>query len=420
MKFSVHNLGCKVNHYDAESVAAALEEAGWERVKEDEETDAVLLFTCCVTNAAAAKSRQALHKAHRYHPQAALVYIGCAVQALGQAPEEADLILGSGQGHLLPAALNQWRRDHRRRVLRQDAVPTSFEELFPQRFENNTRAVLKVQDGCQQFCSYCIVPYARGPERSLDPDLAVAEARRLALSHSEIVLSGIHLGRYGKPYGLSLADLVEKILAQTPVRRLRLSSIEVTEIDDHLMALLADDRVARHLHIPLQSGSDAVLRRMGRPYDTAAYRGKIDALRARVRDLAISTDLMVGFPGESEEEFRESLSFVQSAGFAFLHVFPYSPREGTPAYAMVQVEENVKKERTRRCLQLSERLLDTYQKAWLGRTCQVLMEKGKEGWTPGYASQYFQVRMPGRWQRGEIYEVRCVRYQDHQLWGELA
>ncbi len=418
--FLIHNLGCKVNHYEAQAVASMLENRGWQRAEEGQPCSAVIIFTCCVTNTAAQKSRQIMHRLKRLYPDAAMVMVGCYVQVAQDQLRDADILVGSAEKDQIPDLLETWEKSHRKETAIQDADSiTSFTDLPVDAFEDTTRAFLKVQDGCNQFCTYCIIPYARGRQRSLAPDIAIARAKQLNVHHHELVLAGIHTGRYGQEYGVSLADLIERLLKETSFQRIRISSIEISEIDAHLISLLSNPRVARHLHIPLQSGSDGVLVRMGRPYTTEDYHAKISLLRESVPDLAISTDLMVGFPEESEQEFQESKDFVKSCQFSFLHVFPYSLRQGTRATSMKQVAEAVKKERAETMLALSEEMYDAYKRSWIGRDAAVLMEKDHGSYTPGHASQYFEVRVPGRIVRGSMHRVKIQRFEDHVLFGEI-
>lgn len=418
--FLIHNLGCKVNHYEAQAVAGMLEQRGWQRAEAGQSCSAVIIFTCAVTNTAAQKSRQMMHRLKRLYPDAALVMVGCYVQVAPDALSDADILVGSAAKDQIPDLLEQWLSSHEKETAVADAEQIhTFTDLPLDVFEDTTRAFLKVQDGCNQFCTYCIIPYARGRQRSLDPDIAVDRARQLSVHHHELVLAGIHTGRYGQEYGVSLADLIERLLNETSFQRIRISSIEISEIDDHLISLLSSPRVARHLHIPLQSGSDGVLARMGRPYTAEDYHAKISLLHQEVPDLAISTDLMVGFPEESEQEFQESRDFVKRCGFSFLHVFPYSLRQGTRAASMKQVAEAVKKERAETMLALSEEMYDAYKRSWIGRDADVLMEKDHGSYTPGHASQYFEVRVPGRIARGSMHRVKVQRFEDHVLFGEI-
>jgi threonylcarbamoyladenosine tRNA methylthiotransferase MtaB len=254
----------------------------------------------------------------------------------------------------------------------------------------------------------------------MDPETAVREAVRLSQSHREIVLAGIHTGRYGREYGISLAELMRRILQQAPMlQRLRISSIEATELSEEFLALLQQEpRIARHLHIPLQSGCDAVLKRMNRPYDTQSYYDKIEEIRRLVPDISISTDLIVGFPGETDAEFEETFAFLQRCRFSFLHVFPYSLRQGTAASSLpCQVAPEVRKARAARCLALSEQLYDSYKDSWLQKTAQVLAESEENGVCSGHASQYFEVLVQDSIPHGEISDVLITRREGHQLIG---
>jgi threonylcarbamoyladenosine tRNA methylthiotransferase MtaB len=422
MKFSVKNLGCKVNDYEAESIARQLEERGYERVPFEEPADASLIFTCAVTNTAAAKSRQMAHRARKLNPDCVIVAAGCYAQIAGDKLPDAELVIGSAHKKEIPDALDEYFRDGMHIVRVDNLEHASFDEMPIDRFEHQTRAYLKVQDGCNQFCSYCVIPYARGRERSMDPDHVILEAKRIAKRHHEIVLAGIHTGRYGREYHMTLADLIRRILREVPeLSRLRISSIEVTELDDPFLDLLEENpRIARHLHIPLQSGSDTVLKRMNRPYDTAFYYAKIEEIRRRIPDISISCDLMTGFPGETDEEAEETMQFLKKCRFSFLHVFPFSAREGTKAAAMKdQVPMEVRRKRAAACIALSEQLYDSYKASWIGKDAEILFEEHTETETQGHTSEYLPVSVEGLHPRGELCTITIAELRDHQLCGVL-
>lgn len=421
MKFSVCNLGCKVNAYEAEAAASEMEKRGWERVAFDEKADACLIFSCAVTNTAAAKSRRMLHRARRTSPEGILVMAGCYAEVAEEEFEEADLIIGTRDKAEIPDKIEQYQKDHIRIKDTGGLENIPFDRQSCVQFENRTRAYLKVQDGCNQFCSYCIIPYARGRERSMAPDEVIAEARKIAESYPEIVLAGIHTGRYGKEYGLHLADLMKRILTEVPqLERLRISSIEINEISDDFIALLKEEpRIARHLHIPLQSGSDTVLKRMHRPYTTGQYYERISRIRKEIPDIAISCDLIVGFPGESEEEFEETCAFLRKCEFSFLHVFPYSLRRGTAAAASKeQIDPRIKKARTEQCLAISAELREKYERSQVGKEADVIAETEENGYRRGHASQYYEVYLDGSKEQGKMYHVKLKEYRDHHLYGE--
>ncbi len=424
MKFKVINLGCKVNAYEAESVAALMEQNGFVRAIDQETADAVLVFTCAVTNTAAQKSRQMMHRARRKNPDAVIAAVGCYTEIDPSALSDADVLVGSADKHKVPEYVLQFMKTHEKTLDIADLnQPIPFETLRMDHFEDQTRAYLKIQDGCNQFCSYCVIPYARGRERSMNPDDAVNEAIRLSNTHHEIVLAGIHTGRYGREYNVTLSDLMKEMLAKAQsLQRLRISSIEMTELDDEFLKLYSNEpRIARHLHIPLQSGSNAVLSRMNRPYDTEAYYDKIMAIRELVPEISISADVIVGFPGETDAEFEEAMAFIRRCNLSFLHVFPYSVRQGTKAAKMSQqVSTEVKKLRARRMMELSDQLYGEYLDQWIGRNASVLVESSRDGRSEGHASQYFKVSVSSELPHGEIADVKIVSRHGLMLDGESA
>lgn len=420
MKFTICNLGCKVNAYEAESIVEALKAKGWEEAEED--SDAVLIFTCAVTNTAAAKSRKELHKAKRRSPHAIAVVAGCYAQLNDGLLEDADILVGSSHKRDIPAYMDQYLKDHHKIRAIDNLDDIAFEHLPVNHFENHSRGVLKIQDGCNQFCSYCVIPYVRGRERSLAPQEVITAAKKIAEAHSEIVLTGIHTGRYGREYGMSLAQLIHQILQEVPaLKRLRISSIEMTELSDEFVSLMKEEpRIARHLHIPLQSGCDAILKNMNRPYDTAEYYAKIEQIRKAVPGIAISCDVIVGFPGETDEMFETTYAFLKKCRFSFLHVFPYSLRQGTKAAEMhCQVDPQVKKERVERCVALSQQLSDAYQQSRLGSTAEVITEMPSGNDTPGHTSDYIPVQIRhANYPRGTLVKVRLKEYCSHQMFAE--
>lgn len=422
MKFSVMNLGCKVNAYESESIAAIMEERGHIRVDFNEPSDACMIFTCAVTNTAAQKSRQMMHRAKRKNPNAVIAVVGCYAQVDSDALDDADIIIGSSHKLNLPDYIEDAYNNHIkiRDVESIDALP--FENMKLVEFEDKTRASLKIQDGCNQFCSYCIIPYARGRERSMHPDLVIKEVNKIAENHKEIVLAGIHTGRYGKEYGITLGDLIERILKETSVERLRISSIEVSELDDKLVHLIAtEDRIANHLHIPLQAGCDETLKRMNRPYDTKAFYDKIRSIRKQLPNVSISTDLIVGFVQESDEDFKESIEFCKKCELSFMHVFPYSLRDGTRAEKMEgHIHPQVKKARAKEAGALSEYLYDNFKKQWIGKEVDVLVEREKDGFYEGYSSEYLPVYIKQECERKEMVKVKITEFKDHKLYAERS
>lgn len=419
MKFSIENLGCKVNAYEAESTAEILEEKGWERVRPHEPADAVIIFTCAVTNTAAGKSRRALHRARRENPDGITVVAGCYVQVDDDhLLADADIIVGTAEKRRIPDLIEQFQKNHQKIRDIPDLGSVSFDDLPYSIHDSKARCDLKIQDGCNQFCSYCIIPYARGRERSMNPDEAVRAARKMSEKYHEIVLTGIHTGRYGREYGVTLAQLMKRMLAVIGDTRLRISSIEITEVSDELIALMKEDkRIARFLHIPLQSGSDTVLKRMRRPYDTAYYYDRIEKVRKEIPDISISCDVMTGFPQETDEEAEETIAFIRKCRFSFLHVFPFSSRKGTAAEKMpCQVPADVKKKRAAQLLSLSQQLNDAWNESQVGNEADIICEWVRDGYTTGHTSQYVPVRINEELVHGEKVHVVLSEYRDHQMY----
>ena len=421
MKFSVTILGCKVNAYEAEAAAAELSGRGFTRVDPSEPADISVVYTCAVTNTAGQKSRQMIRRGKRLNPGCITAVAGCYSQIASEMVEDAEIIIGTSNKHKLPDYIEEYIRTGEKIIDVQKEVKNEFELLTTDHFETHTRAYLKIEDGCNQFCAYCVIPFARGRERSMAPDQVIAEVKRLSAHHPEIVLTGIHTGRYGREYGVTLSQMIRRILAEdSSLQRLRISSIEISEIDDDLLAVMAEDpRIARHLHIPLQAGSDHILQLMGRPYTTDEYLKRIEEIREKIPGISISTDLIVGFPGETDEDFADTLTFLKACRFSFLHVFPFSLRSGTRAEQMPDhIDSKTKKERAGICLSLSEKLYDEYKKQWLGRSAYVIAERSEGGDVLGHTSEYLPVRIRTQAERGEYIRVKITGLQDHEICAE--
>jgi len=374
MRVYVGSLGCKLNQSEMDSLAGQLAQGGHQIVATPGEAELCVLNTCAVTHVAAQKSRQALRHLHRENPAARLIATGCYAALsptdLRDLPGVA-LVVGNRGKDRLAELIGTGAAD---------PVPGSWRPAPPLR----TRAFVKIQDGCDNTCTYCVIHLARGAQRSRPPDEVVAEVQaRLAAGYREIVLTGVHIGAYGHDRGPGSPDLwalVTRLLAETDVPRLRLSSIEPWDLPEWAFRLWADPRLCRHLHLPLQSGCDATLQRMNRRYTTARFAALISAARAAIPGLAVTGDLIVGFPGETEAEFAESLAFVQAVGFARLHIFPYSPRPGTPAATMPhQVPSSLKEERARAMRQVAAISSRAFRQQFIGQTMEVLWESCRPG-----------------------------------------
>ncbi|MCR5641447.1 MAG: tRNA (N(6)-L-threonylcarbamoyladenosine(37)-C(2))-methylthiotransferase MtaB [Lachnospiraceae bacterium] len=403
---ALHNLGCKVNAYETDAMEEMLVEDGYTIVPFNEEADVYVINTCSVTNMADKKSRQMIHRAKRQNPNAVIIAAGCYVQTgLQNASLDehiADIIIGNNRKHELIPELHRFLREHRHHTNVADInhLPQNYEELYLSRSTEHTRAFIKVQDGCNQFCTYCIIPYARGRVRSRKPENVLEEVERLAKNgFQEIVLAGIHLSSYGVPGEYDLIDLIELLHGVPGIKRIRLSSLEPQVVTEHFASTLASlPKVCPHFHLSLQSGCDATLKRMNRKYSAEEYKHGVEMLRKHFDAPAITTDVIVGFPGENEAEFEASRQFLDEVHFYEMHVFKYSKREGTKAAVMDhQVPEEVKNIRSDVLIDMADRMSLEYRKSYLNRTVEVLFEEqetidGRTYWV-GFTKEYIRVAM---------------------------
>ena len=403
MKAALHNLGCKVNAYETEAMQQILEEAGYEIVPFSEYADVYVINTCSVTNMADRKSRQMLHRAKKQNPDAIVVGAGCYVQtkeAQALVDESIDIVIGNNKKHELVPLLREYEASHRKMACVADInhEKQAYEELSLSRTAEHTRAFIKVQDGCNQFCTYCIIPFARGRVRSRELPDVLQEIRTLAKSgYREVVLTGIHLSSYGVDNGESLLHLIEAVHELEGIGRIRLGSLEPRIVTDAFAKRLSElPKICPHFHLSLQSGCDTVLSRMNRRYDTAEYEAGCALLRRYFEHPAITTDVIVGFPGETGEEFETTELYLERIQFYEMHIFQYSRREGTKAAAMPdQVPEAVKKERSEKLLALGHRMSEEFRRYYLGRQVTALLEEeflydGKRYYT-GYTKEYVKV-----------------------------
>lgn len=397
--FAIATLGCKVNTYESQGYESALLEKGYEQVSFKEKADVYIINTCAVTNTAGSKSRQKIHAAIALNPEALIAVVGCYAQTASEQLEQdanIDILLGSDGKSRLADMIEEGLRKKRPQKLIHDVRKVNVFEALPiHRFEHQTRAFLKIQDGCNQFCSYCIIPFARGAERSLPEDEVLAIARSLSESgHREIVLSGIHTGRYSNGINSSLCQLMKRMVKEIPkLQRIRISSIEMNEITDELLEFIkGEEKIARHLHIPVQSANTTVLKNMNRPYTIAWFMERVDYIRSLIPDISISSDVITGFPQESEEQFQDTLDNIARMRLSFLHVFPYSRRDHTAAAQMSgHLENKIKKERASRLANLSKQLYTAYKQNFIGKEVSVIFEKEKDGKLIGHSSEYLEV-----------------------------
>ncbi len=401
-------LGCKVNQTESEAVAQLFREAKYQVVGANEKADVVVINTCTVTNTGDSKSRQVIRRMIREHPESVVVVMGCYAQT---APgdvlgiEGVDLVLGTQDRMKMLEWLEQVTTERKpQNAVHEIWEAEEFEELPQLSEEHRTRALLKIQEGCNQFCTYCIIPYARGPLRSRLPENALAEARRLVeAGYPEIVLTGIHTGYYGQDLRgelgeeWNLAHLVRELVKIPGLCRLRLSSIEPMEYTPALIeSIVSSDKVCPHLHVPLQSGSDRILTRMNRPYTLHEYRDLLERLRQRIPNLAVTTDIIAGFPGETEDDHAATLEFVKACGFSGINVFPYSKRKGTPAANFPdQVSRQLKAQRVKDLLLAARVSQEEYVRYFIGKPVEVLIEWiDSQGCALGYTPHYIQVKIP--------------------------
>ena len=426
MKFHCFTLGCKVNQYETQAMEQQLTALGNERAAEAE-SDVLIVNTCTVTAVADRKNRTLIHRLRREHPQAILGVCGCyaqvstdEVRAMG-----ADVISGSGGRQEFVQMLLQACRERTKLVRVDSALQRRDFEILPAGgLSARTRAMLKVQDGCSNFCTYCIIPYARGPVRSLPLDKAVEQTKALAAAgYREIVVTGIEIASWGWDFkdGSRFADLAEAVCRAAPQARIRLGSLEPRVVDgDFCRRLSAFDNFCPQFHLSLQSGSDTVLSRMRRKYDSARFLESVRLLQAHFPGCAITTDLIVGFPGETEEEFEASLSFAETCGFSAMHIFPYSRRAGTPADAMPdQIPKAVKSARAARASEVAARLRERYDTALIGTVQEVLFEQVEDGFFTGHAKNYVKVYARGEGLHNTVRSVRVTALRPDGVEGEI-
>ncbi len=417
IRVALDSLGCKLNQAEIELLAKQFTDNGYKLVSPVDEADVYILNTCTVTHIADRKSRHWLRLAHRHNPDALLVATGCYAE---RAPRElaqiegVDLVLGNEQKPYLIRLLEEFGYRSSARI--QGDLTSSHYNGF------RTRALVKVQDGCNNLCSYCIVPLVRGKEKSLPVDHIVGEVRRcIANGYKEAVLTGVKIGSY-RYNGVNLNGLLEHILAETNVARLRLSSLQPQEISPQLIALWRDNRLCRHFHLSLQSGSDSVLKRMERCYSIGDYLQSVSLIQALVPEAAITTDIIVGFPGETSAEFEQSYQLCQKLGFARIHVFPYSSREGTQASQMPnQVEDRVKKQRSQRMLTLARESAQNFNQQFLGKTMPILWEKQTNGIWSGHTDNYIRVYTKSNNDlTNKLLPVKLVEVREDGVWGKVV
>ena len=406
----VLSLGCKVNMYESEYVINELKKAGYEIKDFDDICDVYVINTCTVTNNSDSKSRKMIRQAIRRNNHACVVAMGCFIAANQDIQIDGlDIIIGNKDKSKIVELLDKYFENKEVMRLEYTGRIKEFEDMYINNFLGRTRAFVKIQDGCDNFCTYCIIPFVRGKCRSKDEDEVIKEVTDLVNhGYKEVVLTGIHTGSYGDDLDTSFADLLNKLVKIEGLERLRISSIETTELDDEVLDVLRNSKVlVNHLHIPIQAGSNEILKAMNRKYDLDYFFDKIAEIRDIRPNISISTDVIVGFPGESEELFQKTIETCRKVGFSKLHVFPYSERRGTASSRMDgKLDNGVKKDRARRLIEVSHELETNYMKKYLDREIEVLIEENIDGYSYGHTGNYLYAKIKGELPHNEIVKVK--------------
>ncbi len=406
----IYTLGCKVNTYESEFVANELKKAGYVLKDFDDICDVYIINTCTVTNNSDSKSRKTIRQAIKRNPDACVVAMGCFIAANKDYRENGlDIVIGNKDKAKIVSLLDEYFKNKEVIVKSYDKRLNEFEDMRINEFPGRTRAFVKIQDGCDNFCSYCIIPFARGKCRSKREDEVIEEVTDLVNNgYKEVVLTGIHTGSYGTDLDTSFADLLNKLVKIKGLERLRISSIETTELNEEVLDVLRNSKViVDHLHIPIQAGSDEILKSMNRKYDLDFFFNKIKEIRQIRPDISISTDVIVGFPGETEELFEKTIDTCKKLEFSKLHVFPFSERHGTKASRMDgKLPGDIKKNRAKRLIEVSHELEENYMKKFIDKEEEVLVEEYKDGYSYGHTSNFLYVKVKGQLPHNELVKVK--------------
>lgn len=406
----VLTLGCKVNTYESEYVINELKKAGYEIKDFDDICDVYIINTCTVTNNSDSKSRKMIRQAIKKNPNACVVAMGCFIAANPEYSENGlDIIIGNKDKSKIVELLYEYFKNKEILNVQYTGRLKEFEDMYITNFPGRTRAFVKIQDGCDNFCTYCIIPFVRGKCRSKEEDKVIEEVTDLVKNgYKEVVLTGIHTGSYGVDLDTSFADLLNKLVKIDGLERLRISSIETTELNEDVLDVLRNSKVlVDHLHIPIQAGSNEILKAMNRKYDLDFFFKKIAEIRSIRPEISISTDVIVGFPGESEELFQTTIDTCRKLEFTKLHVFPYSERRGTASSRMDgKLDNGVKKDRARGLIEVSHELETNYMKKYLDREIEVLIEENIDGYSYGHTGNYLYAKIKGELPHNEIVKVK--------------
>ena len=422
MTFAIHTFGCKVNIYESEYVTNLLLESGYQMLdfNSDKEADIYIINTCTVTNEADKKDRKLIHTTKNNHKNSVLIVMGCYSQ-LNPNIIDADIVIGNKYKSEIINLINQFKENNQKIIKVDNISKTSFEDMYISRFLTHTRAFVKIQDGCNAFCAYCTIPYARGGIRSKDFDKVISEVTNLVNNgYQEIVLTGIHTGRYGIDKHTNLEKLLRELVTIPNIFRIRLSSIEINEITDGIIDLIKNnDIMAKHLHIPLQSGSNTILKSMNRMYDKEAFIKRVSEIRKEIPDISITTDLILGFPGETDELYNETVDTLNKIKFTKIHTFPYSKRSGTKAASMPnQIDGNIKKCRVKEVITLSNKLELAFYKQKIGNIYDGIIETRKDGKKIVITSNYIPIEVITNLDNNQKVNVK-INIVDEKIMGEI-
>ena len=423
MKCTILTLGCKVNTYESEYLKEKFKDNNYEIVKLNNNPDVIVINTCTVTNQSDVKSRKMIRLARKTCPNSIIVVCGCAAEHHKEniVDTDIDILIGNYYKSKIVDLVNEYKIDHKKINTFVDMKNVGFEDMKINNFLNKTRAFVKIQDGCNNFCSYCIIPYMRGSIRSKDIDIAYQEIKSLINNgYKEIVLTGIHTGSYGTGKDYDLVDLIKRISVLDNLKRIRISSIEITELNDKFInELKVNDKICNHLHIPIQSGSDKILKLMNRKYNIEEFKNIVNKIRNVRPDINLTTDLIVGFPEETDEDFNETYNNLIDIGFSKIHTFPYSKRDNTKAALMKQVDDNIKKIRVHKILQLSSELEKKYYDKFINKELDVLIEEIKNNISIGHTSNYIKVIIKDKLEHNKFYKVKIISDVNNEVNGVI-
>ena len=411
MKVGIYTLGCKVNAYESEYIASLFRNRGYTIASFDEDCDVYVINTCTVTNNSDKKDKKIIN--HVRNSDSCVVVCGCFVESHKDYNFDGiDIVIGNhNKSNIVDLLEDYFINKKQIKLIDNNIMRVGFEDMEITTFESRTRAFVKIQEGCENYCSYCIIPFVRGRCRSKDKDKVISEITALVNNgYKEIVLTGIHTGNYGSDLGIKFSSLLKEILEIPNLERLRISSIEITELDDEFFKLLNNPILCNHLHIPLQNGSNRILDLMNRKYTKEEFYEIVEKIRSVREDISLTTDVIVGFPGETADDFNENVDFIRKVGFSKVHVFPYSKRDGTKASRMDnQIDPNTKKKRTKQLLDISLELESNYYNSFIGKNEKVLIEKVLDGYSYGHTTNYLYLKIPKELKENEIYDVNISK-----------